>query len=244
MYEIRLVNKMKETTVLGIRVSVTTKTELRKLIKQCIEQKRKLALVAVNARKVMRARESREMRQLLDGFDVFLADGASIVHACSEPLERITGVDLMEDLCAHAKELGLRIFLYGAKRENNEKARQALIRRFPSLNIVGSCDGYRDESVVEKINDSKAKIVFVAKGTPAQEQWIAAHKQEVCANVFLGVGGALDIWSDALPRAPRWIQDLGFEWLFRMMLEPKRFLQLPQLYQFQRLVMKEKRKGR
>ena len=184
------------------------------------------------------------MRQLLDGFDVFLADGASIVHACSEPLERITGVDLMEDLCAHAKELGLRIFLYGAKRENNEKARQALIRRFPSLNIVGSCDGYRDESVVEKINDSKANIVFVAKGTPAQEQWIAAHKQEVCANVFLGVGGALDIWSDALPRAPRWIQDLGFEWLFRMMLEPKRFLQLPQLYQFQRLVMKEKRKGR
>ena len=138
--------------------------------------------------------------------------------------------------------LGLRVFLYGSTKEHNEQARRALQQRFPSLQIVGGCDGYQDADVIEQINGSSANIVFVAKGTPAQERWIAAHKQEVRANVFLGVGGALDIWSGALRRAPQWIQRLGLEWLFRMVLEPRRFVQLPQLIRFQRLVWKEKRK--
>ena len=190
----------------------------------------------------MRAREEQEMARLLETFDVFLADGASVIRSSGVKMERITGVDLMETLCAHGEELGLRVFLYGSTKEHNELARRALQQRFPSLQIVGGCDGYQDADVIEQINGSSANIVFVAKGTPAQERWIAAHKQEVRANVFLGVGGALDIWSGALRRAPQWIQRLGLEWLFRMVLEPRRFVQLPQLIRFQRLVWKEKRK--
>ncbi len=233
---------MKETTVLGIRVSVTTKEELLSLVKQCITQDKKLSFVAINARKVMRAKEQADMAKLLETFDVFLADGASIVRACEDVSERITGIDLMETLCAHAQELHLRVFLYGSTKEHNQKAQEALIRQFPNLRIVGSSDGYTDTDVIAQINQSKANIVFVAKGTPAQERWIAQHKQEVCANVFLGVGGALDIWSGALQRAPKWIQQLGFEWLFRMLLQPKRLVQIPELLRFQRLVMKEKKK--
>ena len=205
---------MKETTVLGIKLSVTTKEELLSLVKTCIQQNEKLAFVAINARKVMRAREEQEMARLLETFDVFLADGASVIRSSGVKMERITGVDLMETLCAHGEELGLRVFLYGSTKEHNEQAHQALLQRCPSLQIVGGCDGYQDADVIEQINGSSANIVFVAKGTPAQERWIAAHKQEVRANVFLGVGGALDIWSGALRRAPQWIQRLGLEWLF------------------------------
>ena len=126
------------------------------------------------------------MARLLETFDVFLADGASVIRSSGVKMERITGVDLMETLCAHGEELGLRVFLYGSTKEHNEQARQALQQRFPSLQIVGGCDGYQDADVIEQINCSSANIVFVAKGTPAQERWIAAHKQEVRANVFLG----------------------------------------------------------
>lgn len=233
---------MKETTVLGIKVSVITKKEILSLVRQCVDEGGKLTFVAINARKVIRAKEDPRIAALLETFDVFLADGASIVKAVDQPVERITGVDLMEYLCAYAQALSLRVFLYGSSREHNEQAQQALKAKFPFLQIVGSMDGYADDGVIDAINQSRANIVFVAKGTPAQEYWIAQHKNEVCANVFLGVGGALDIWSNALRRAPKWIQRLGLEWLFRMILEPRRFAQLPELIRFQRAVMKDKKK--
>ncbi|MEI3147062.1 MAG: WecB/TagA/CpsF family glycosyltransferase [Merdibacter sp.] len=109
----------------------------------------------------------------------------------------------MEDLCAHAADLGLSIFLYGALLSNNLKAQEVLRSRYPDIRIVGHCSGYEDDDVVEQINASQANIVFVAKGTPAQERWIAENKEKTCANVYLGVGGAFDILSGSLVRAPR-----------------------------------------
>ena len=233
---------MKEITVLGVRLSVTSKEEIRRAVKAAVDNRQKLAMVAVNARKIVRAVEHEETRRLLDTFDVFLADGAAVVKAAQEPVERITGVDLMEDLCAHAADLGLSIFLYGALLSNNLKAQEVLRSRYPDIRIVGHCSGYEDDDVVEQINASQANIVFVAKGTPAQERWIAENKEKTCANVYLGVGGAFDILSGSLVRAPRWIQNLGFEWLFRMVLEPRRFSQLPELFRFERMIRKERKK--
>ena len=110
---------MKDITVLGVRLSVTSKEEIRRAVKAAVDNRQKLAMVAVNARKIVRAVEHEETHRLLDTFDVFLADGAAVVKAAQEPVERITGVDLMEDLCAHAADLGLSIFLYGALLSNN-----------------------------------------------------------------------------------------------------------------------------
>ena len=108
--------------------------------------------------------------------------------------------------------------------------------------IVVAEGGMGGRGNIHFVTPTRRAPAFAELGEPAQERWIAAHKQEVRANVFLGVGGALDIWSGALRRAPQWIQRLGLEWLFRMVLEPRRFVQLPQLIRFQRLVWKEKRK--
>ena len=180
--------------MLGVRLSVTSKEEIRRAVKAAVDNRQKLAMVAVNARKIVRAAEHEETRRLLDTFDVFLADGAAVVKAAQEPVERITGVDLMEDLCAHAADLGLSIFLYGALLSNNLKAQEVLRSRYPDIRIVGHCSGYEDDDVVEQINASQANIVFVAKGTPAQERWIGKTRKKR-ANVYLGVGGAFDILS-------------------------------------------------
>ena len=84
--------------MLGVRLSVTSKEEIRRAVKAAVDNRQKLAMVAVNARKIVRAVEHEETHRLLDTFDVFLADGAAVVKAAQEPVERITGVDLMEDL--------------------------------------------------------------------------------------------------------------------------------------------------
>ena len=77
---------MKEITVLGVRLSVTSKEEIRRAVKAAVDNRQKLAMVAVNARKIVRAVEHEETRRLLDTFDVFLADGAAVVKAAQEPV--------------------------------------------------------------------------------------------------------------------------------------------------------------
>lgn len=233
---------MKQTELAGIPVSITTKDELISEIKLAILEHRKLSLVAINARKVVRANEDQSVKHLITSFDIFLPDGSSIIQAIPEKVERITGVDMMDEILKHHEELNARIFLYGSSEEHNEKAKLAIIRRFQGINIVGSCDGYHDDMVLSQINHSNANIVFVAKGTPLQEEWIHAHKDQLHANIFLGVGGAFDVYSGSVKRAPNLVQKLGLEWLYRMLKEPKRFQQIPELLRFRKLVKKEKRK--
>ena len=84
-------------------------------------------------------------------------------------------------------------------------------------------------------------MVFIAKGTPLQEQWIMNHGRDTGASILMGVGGAFDVFGGAVKRAPRFVQNIGLEWLYRMVCEPKRFKQIPELLEFRRLVKKEKK---
>lgn len=233
---------MKEISVLGVPVTSTTMEELSDIIAEHIKQNKKLTLTAINARKVVRSKENANIDKLLKQFDIHLADGTSIVRQASESIQRITGVDLMSYLIQKADQIQLRIFLYGAKEEVNVQMQKKLKETYPNICIAGYCNGYDDQDVIKKINMSNANIIFIAKGSPTQEQWIIENKERVCTNVFLGVGGGFDIMAGALKRAPKWIQKLGLEWLYRMCQEPRRFLQLPELLKFYIYVKRNKKK--
>lgn len=234
---------MKETKVLGIPLTVIRKQELIKELERTIREKRQEAIAAVNARKIVRAFKEPDVEKLLQKFDVFLADGSSVVRAASEPLERITGVDLMEDICAMSERTGARIFFYGATEEQNARARKHLKEKYPRMQIAGACNGYDGmEDPAAIINEVEADVVLVALGTPKQEEWIIKNRDNLSASVLLGVGGAFDIYSGSKKRAPLWIQRAGFEWLYRMLREPERFRQIPELLEFRRLLKKEQRR--
>ena len=156
-------------------------------------------------------------------------------------MERIAGIDLMEDICRCSGRIGAKIFFYGASEESNEGARRELKKRYPDMLIAGYCNGYEDADVLEKINKSGADIVFIAKGTPLQERWIISNGGKTGASVLMGVGGSFDVFSGKVRRAPDFIQKAGLEWLYRMILEPKRFRQIPELAEFRRLVKREKK---
>ncbi len=231
---------MKNTSVLGVPISMINQRQLLKMIDDTVRSGQQMTIVAVNARKIVRAIHEPEMKRLLMGYDVFLADGLSVARAAGPMTERITGVDLMEEICRQSARTGAKLFFYGATEENNLAARKKLKTAYPGMRIAGHCNGYEDEDVVEKIRESGADVVFVAKGTPLQEKWIMKHGKSTGASILMGVGGAFDVLGGKVKRAPGFIQNMGLEWLYRMAWEPKRFHQIPELLEFRRLVKKEK----
>ncbi|MBE3570325.1 MAG: WecB/TagA/CpsF family glycosyltransferase, partial [Bacillales bacterium] len=117
------------------------------------------------------------------------------------------------------------VFLYGAKEEVVSKAKENLERQIPGLVISGYENGYvQDQSaLIQKINNSKAVLLFVALGSPKQELWIREHMNELKhVKVFQGVGGSFDVYSGMVKRAPAFFRKAGLEWLYRLIKEPKR----------------------
>lgn len=144
--------------------------------------------------------------------------------------ERIPGTDLMLELCSLASANGWPIVLYGGKPGVAEATRQTLKARFPNLQVAGTFHGYlsREEEIkaLEEIKAKSPKIIFVALGVPAQEKWILENKKYLEGTLALGVGGSLDVLSGTLKRAPLWMRQLDFEWLFRLWQEPWRILRV------------------
>jgi len=117
-----------------------------------------------------------------------------------------------------------RVFLIGSTTEVLDKAATHLQDEL-GQDLAGFCDGFagvRDANLIAQINASKADVVLVAMGNPLQEKWILAHYRELDASVFMGVGALFDFWAGNKPRAPKLVQKLRLEWLFRLSLEPRR----------------------
>ena len=127
---------------------------------------------------------------------------------------------------SEAERRGVPVFLLGARADVLERAAEAVRRRHPGLRIAGTQDGYFDEeddrSVVEAVNASGALLCYVGISTPKKERWVARRMRDLRAPVVMGVGGSLDVLAGVTRRAPRWMQRLGLEWLYRLMLEPRR----------------------
>jgi N-acetylglucosaminyldiphosphoundecaprenol N-acetyl-beta-D-mannosaminyltransferase len=135
----------------------------------------------------------------------------------------------MQNICAHAQNQGYKIFIYGATEEVNKGAVKKLQDRFPSIDIVGHCHGYWPENkmdqLLQQINDSGAQILFLALGSPRQEQWIAHYRDQLnTVRVCQGIGGTLDVINGNVKRAPDLYCRLGLEWLYRLIAEPKRII--------------------
>jgi N-acetylglucosaminyldiphosphoundecaprenol N-acetyl-beta-D-mannosaminyltransferase len=143
--------------------------------------------------------------------------------------ERINGTDLCDDVARLSGELGWKLFLLGSTPGSCEGTIAALRHRHPSVVIAGSYQPpFGDWSPEEEkrmaaaVRATHADLVLVGFGTPRQECWIRRHGAASGASVLIGVGGSFDILSGRLRRAPRWLQQHGFEWSWRLMLEPRR----------------------
>jgi len=160
-----------------------------------------------------------------DGTGILLANRYLSKHKVLK--ERVTGIDLMLEICKRSGSENLKIFLLGASEIAGEKAKKHLQEKYPNIKIVGrlskSPKEEDEKEIIETINNSNADILFVAYGAPKQELWIAKNLQKLTSvKLAIGVGGAFDFIAGTKKRAPRIFRKIGLEWLIRLIQEPKR----------------------
>lgn len=188
-------------------------------------------IATVNPEFVVIAQRNAEFRRVLNATALNVPDGVGLMWAARHlgtPLrERVTGQELVSRIAALSCERGERIYLLGAREGVAERAAAALVARYPHLQIAGCWAGSpaveEEEEIIQRVNQSQARILFVAYGPPKQEMWIARNSSRLKVALAMGVGGTFDTLAGTLPRAPSWVRRAGFEWTYRLLREPRRF---------------------
>jgi exopolysaccharide biosynthesis WecB/TagA/CpsF family protein len=221
--------------VCGVPVDAVDETGALEVIANAMAARQRLQVCTVNVQFLVRAARDGRVRRVLRGSGLNLADGAPVLWlarlAGRRLPQRVAGVDLVSRLLAVAAERGMRVFLLGGRGGVTERLARGLSARYPTLQICGAlepdpvalaADGGAEVSRL--VAATEPDLVLVALGHPKQELWIDANLQRLPAAVAIGVGCTFDVLANDRPRAPRWMQTHGLEWLFRVAGEPRRLL--------------------
>jgi N-acetylglucosaminyldiphosphoundecaprenol N-acetyl-beta-D-mannosaminyltransferase len=190
-------------------------------------------VVTPNVDFLAQARIDDELRHVLANADLSLCDGMPLVWASrllGNPLpERVAGSDLVPALLALAARKGLRVYFLGASEEASAEAISRVQQQHPTLVIAGrhsppfrELTTHDNDDIQRKIREARPDLVFVAFGCPKAEKWIAQNYRELGTPVMIGVGATIDFLAGRVRRAPRWMGQVGVEWLFRLVQEPRR----------------------
>lgn len=221
--------------VLGVSFDDITPEEAVERALAMLEEDRPHLAATPNPEMIQRAEKDPAFARVLADADLVLPDGIGVIYAArilGRPLKgRVTGVDFASALMGRLAGTEKRLFLLGARPGVAEEAARRLAVRYPGLNICGVHDGYfeDDAPVIETIRASEADVVFVCLGFPRQEEWAAAHRAEAGAKLYVGLGGSLDVFAGKVERAPKAMQKLGLEWLYRLYKEPSRIGRMAKL---------------
>lgn len=236
--------------ILNVRINTITMRETLAWATHHLRAADTLAQICtVNPEFVMKAQDDPAFMYLLTQTALNLPDGVGLLLAArlqnASLRERVAGSELVYHLAELCAREGKRLFLLGAAQGVAAQAGDIFQHKYPSLEIAGTYSGSPDASenaaIVEKINASRADVLFVAYGAPRQDKWIFRNREKFeTVRLAVGVGGSLDFVTGKARRAPRWIQRMGLEWLHRLMLEPWRWRRMLALPRFVEAVVRDR----
>lgn len=236
------------TTILGVEIDRVTMAETLERLESFVAAQRPHLVVTADASGIVQSKDDPELAKIYAEADLVTPDSVGVLWAAKrqgEPLpERVSGVDIVDRVCALSAEKGYRIFFLGAAPGIAEEAAERLRLKHPGCNIVGTRHGYfpadSDEVVAQEVAPFKPDFLFVAMGIPRQEKFIRKTEAVIGASVGMGVGGTFDVFSGRTKRAPVVFQKLHIEWLWRLMLNPKKIVKVKNLPRFVKMVLKSK----
>lgn len=223
--------------IFGSRIdSVTWDSALSKIIEWAQKGASRFICIC-NAHSVVTAKTSPDFMTVLNSSDMATPDGASVAWLMrilgKKKQDRINGPDLMWRILSTLNEKGsaaseFGVFLYGNTEKTNSLLISSIANNFPNIVISGCISPpfralsiEEDSAIVEAINTSNAKLIFVSLGCPKQERWMYEHQRSI-RGVMLGVGAAFDYHAGVIRRAPVWMRKAGMEWFHRLCSEPRR----------------------
>ncbi len=226
--------------ILGVRIDRVNHDEAYNEFLSLFNNNTCSAIYTPNPEIVMKAREDKELNLAISDADLVIPDGIGLIYASRINNlgieERVPGIEFMDKILNFCNNASRSIYLLGAKPDTVEKAVKNIGEKYPKIDIVGYQDGYFDKAdelkVIDKINEVKPDVLFVALGAPKQEKWIYKHKKILNTHVAMGVGGSFDVWSGHVKRAPKIFLDLNLEWLYRILRHPTRIVRALTLPKF------------
>jgi N-acetylglucosaminyldiphosphoundecaprenol N-acetyl-beta-D-mannosaminyltransferase len=243
---------MQSKKLLGININLGTYSSfISTLIEKAKEKKPYYACVA-NVHMLIEAHHSGQYTNIVNGADLVTPDGKPLTWALKFlygiKQDRVAGMDLLPDLLKESEMNNISIAFYGGTQTMLDKTKDHITQKYPGLHIAAmysppfrSLTKDEEDTVVEIFRNSGADLIFVVLGCPKQEKWMASMKGRIAA-VMIGIGGALPVFVGIQKRAPRWMQNAGLEWFYRLMQEPgrlyKRYASTNSLFVY--LVLKSK----
>lgn len=233
--------------ILGVGIDQVNNQEALQCIRTFIASGKPHRVITANPEIIYRAREDKKLRDMLQTADLVTADGAGVVWASKQlgqPLqERVTGIDLVNEICKQAAKESWKIYILGSAPGVAATAAINIQNKYPGCTIVGTHHGYFDakeeKQIIAELEQLHPDVLFVALGAPKQEYWIADHIAKLQIPVGMGIGGSMDVLSGNVRRAPKLMQKLNIEWLYRLVSQPTRFKRMLVLPQFMIAVKKQ-----
>lgn len=224
--------------LLGVPVDGVTRAEAGVRLGALLAEGYGHLVTTPNPEMVVGASKDDLFLRALQRADLALPDGVGLLFgariAGARLPERVSGADMVGDLCAMAARRGLKMFLLGGRGDVAKRAGEALCATYEGLRVVGAESGgevtvdaegvpHVDGRVIERIWDVAPDVILVAFGHGVQEKWLAAHLADLpTVRVGMGVGGTFDFLAGDVRRAPHWVRSIGLEWLWRLGLQPWR----------------------
>lgn len=241
--------------ILGIKVNGISLAKALSLVEAWVETDKQYQIITPNPEQVVLAQKNKRFFEVLNGAALAIPDGIGLVWAMKRvagrqagikggSFERLAGTDFMQEICKLAGKKKWRVFLLGGW----DSAKQAAVK-LKNANENLQIESHRGavsikketsrerKKIIKKINRFAPHFLFVAYGAPHQEFWLAENLPKLKVKVAMGVGGAFDLLAGKVPRAPKFWQQMGFEWLFRLLVEPWRFQRQLALLEFIWLVL-------
>lgn len=223
---------MKKTKFLSLHLSTGSYEDFLERIVGLARKRTSSYVSVANVHMLVEAYRAEPFAQAVNQADLVTPDGMPLVMGLrwlyGIKQARVAGMDLLPDMLAQAENKGLKVFFYGSTEAILSGVMQTCQEKYPSCQIAGfysppfrMLSAAEEASIVQRINDSGAEVVFVALGCPKQEKWMAGMRSKIQA-VMLGVGGAFPVFAGLQERAPIWMQRMSLEWVFRLYQEPQR----------------------
>lgn len=224
--------ELQHCEILKTNINVTNMSDTIKYIGEHLDDLRGKYICVSNVHTTVMSYENEEYRKIQNSAAMALPDGAPLSSYSRrkgyKQAQRVTGPDLMLELFAISKEKGYRHYFYGATEETLQSMKEVLERDYPGIQIAGmyappfrALTPQEDAQIVAKINESRPDFIWIGLGAPKQEEWMYQHMGQL-QGVLIGVGAGFDYLAGYIKRAPRWMQRMSLEWLYRLLQDPKR----------------------